>query len=79
MFSHLDWLSDQDFDHTENEKMVNNFSFLWDNKELLECFLHLPDANNMPFALDLAQINCTMTTTRPRIVATMLCSSNKIS
>jgi hypothetical protein len=56
MFSHLDQLLDQEFDHTENEKMVDNFSFLLDDKELLECFLNLPDADNIPFALDLAQI-----------------------
>jgi hypothetical protein len=35
---------------------VENFSFILDDDELLECFLNLPDAIYIPFALDLERI-----------------------
>jgi hypothetical protein len=57
MFSPLDRLRDQD--HTTKESSVNtfnNFSFILHDKELLQCFLNLQDANDIPFALDLACI-----------------------
>jgi hypothetical protein len=57
MFSQLDRLTDQDYTTKESSIItINNFSFLLDNKELLERFLNLPDVNDIPFALDLARI-----------------------
>jgi hypothetical protein len=41
----------------KRESSVNNFYFILDdNYELLECFLNLPDTDNLPFALDLKNI-----------------------
>jgi hypothetical protein len=58
----LNQLLDQEFEHTENEKMVTNFSFLLDEKVLLEYFLNS---------------NCTRTTTRPGMMATTFAHPTK--
>ena len=41
---------------TKNNATVENFSFILDDKEMLECFLNLPAQDEIPFALDLQQI-----------------------
>jgi hypothetical protein len=56
MFSHIDRLLSQMVSPLKRESSVNNFSFLLDDEELLKCFLKLPDADNIPFALDLTCI-----------------------
>jgi hypothetical protein len=61
MFSRLNRLSDDVIavnTPTKRESSVENynFSFLIDDNELLECFLNLPDKNELPFALDLQRI-----------------------
>jgi hypothetical protein len=59
MFSRLDRL-DKEYSTSQDTPLkresINNFSFILDNKEILECFLNLPDAVDLPFALDLEQI-----------------------
>jgi hypothetical protein len=56
MFSRLDCL-DKEYsanqDTPSKRESINNFSFILDDEELLECFLNLPDAVDLPFALDL--------------------------
>jgi hypothetical protein len=58
MFSHLHRLEDdQPLEGPWKRKStVENFSFLLDDEDLLECFLNLPDENHLPFALDLGRI-----------------------
>jgi hypothetical protein len=59
MFSQLERLED-DFvtqDTPLKSESTNNFSFILDDDELLECFLNLPDAVDLPFALDKQQIS----------------------
>ncbi len=59
MFSCLDCLnrlSANPLKRESTEIPVNNFSFILDDDELLECFLNLPDTDNIPLALDLAHI-----------------------
>jgi hypothetical protein len=59
MFSQLDRL-DEEYSTSQDTPLkresINNFSFILDDEELLECFLNLPDAIDLPFALDLEQI-----------------------
>jgi hypothetical protein len=57
MFSHLPRLEDANIfipdAPSKRENIIENVSFISDDDELLECFLNLPDANDIPFALDL--------------------------
>jgi hypothetical protein len=41
---------------SKRESSVATFYFILDSNKLLECFLNLPDADNLPFALDLEGI-----------------------
>jgi hypothetical protein len=58
MFSQLERLAEKYSppDTPLKRESTNNFSFLLDNNKLLECFLNLPNAVNLPFALDLERI-----------------------
>ena len=60
MFSRLHRLDDKfiplDSSPKKRENSIENFSFLLDDNELLECFLNLPNTDDIPFALDLARI-----------------------
>jgi hypothetical protein len=59
MFSRLPRLDEENEqpDHPSKRESTNeNFLFILDDEELLECFLNLPDANDLPFALDLERI-----------------------
>jgi hypothetical protein len=57
MFSCLPRLDDSIPDAPLNrEKTVTNYSFILNDEELLECFLNLPAADDLPFALDLERI-----------------------
>jgi hypothetical protein len=42
--------------NTVNINTVKNVSVLLDDNKLLECFLNLPDENDLPFTLDLQRI-----------------------
>jgi hypothetical protein len=60
MFSQLHRLNDAfappDCPPKKRESSVKRFSFLLDSNELLERFFNLPDADDIPFALDLKRI-----------------------
>jgi hypothetical protein len=55
MFSRLPWQDNDTPPETPSNKSritINNFSFILNGNELLECFLNLPDHDDIPFALD---------------------------
>jgi hypothetical protein len=56
MFSCLPCLNDnntQPDDPSKSKSSAGNFHHILDDNKLLECFLNLPDADDLPFALDL--------------------------
>jgi hypothetical protein len=64
MFSRLPRLDDSIPD-TPSNSTVKNYSFILDDEELLECFLNLPAADHLPFALDLERRSRTEPRCRP--------------
>jgi hypothetical protein len=54
MFSQCNQLDEETTSFLKKrESTVKHFSFILDDDELLECFLILPDEDDIPFALDL--------------------------